>query len=140
MNNNEEWFIIDNLEEFTQKARTIVYGNFGKWNQTLDDGDIIDQVKLEEQEDLDSLLSQQEALNIVKSRAKKQHNKKTKLVRYTIDSHLFIDIIQDLNSRMISNILTNLVNKGLVETSYDSELNDFVFWVKNSDDDTKKEK
>ena len=37
---------------------------------------------------------------------------------------------------MISNILSGLVNKGLVDTAYDSQSNDFVFWVK--EDDTKK--
>ena len=35
-----------------------------------------------------------------------------------------------------SKILNGLVNKGLVETAYDSESNDFIFWVK---DDNKKE-
>ena len=36
-----------------------------------------------------------------------------------------------MNSRMISNLLNGLVSKGLVESSYDSELNDFVFWIKD---------
>ena len=38
---------------------------------------------------------------------------------------------------MTSNILNGLVNKGIVETAYDDETNDFVFWIKN---ENKKEK
>jgi hypothetical protein len=37
---------------------------------------------------------------------------------------------------MVSNILNSLVNKGLVETAYDAEANDFIFWVS---DENKKE-
>ena len=34
---------------------------------------------------------------------------------------------------MISNMLNTLVNKGLLETAYDNESNDFIFWVKNNE-------
>lgn len=31
---------------------------------------------------------------------------------------------------MVSNILNTLVNKGVLDSGYDSEKNDFIFWVK----------
>jgi hypothetical protein len=33
---------------------------------------------------------------------------------------------------MTSNLLNGLVNRGLVETAYDDEAEDFVFWVKEN--------
>jgi hypothetical protein len=31
---------------------------------------------------------------------------------------------------MVSNILNSLVNKGVLDSAYDDEQNDFIFWVK----------
>ncbi|NBT08684.1 MAG: hypothetical protein EBS98_07780, partial [Chitinophagia bacterium] len=49
-------------------------------------------------------------------------------------------ILEELNSRLVSNILNSLVNKGLIESAYDSDTNDFVFWVKNDSKDKQQEK
>jgi hypothetical protein len=40
---------------------------------------------------------------------------------------------------MISNILNSLVNKGVLDSAYDSDQNDFIFWVKD-DDETQNKK
>jgi len=37
---------------------------------------------------------------------------------------------------MVSNILQGLVQRGIVETAFDDESNDFVFWVKNNEENT----
>jgi hypothetical protein len=128
-----DWFIINNVEEFTDKARAIVFNNFGKWDDdSLHDvfNDIV--VEENEQKELDSVLSHQESIIIVKQLAKKQRNIKTKDIRYVLDDNIFADIIHNLNSRMVSNILNELVQKGLVESAFDSDANDFIFWVKNN--------
>jgi hypothetical protein len=36
---------------------------------------------------------------------------------------------------MVSNIISGLVQKGLVETAFDEEANDFVFWVKKNEEE-----
>jgi len=36
---------------------------------------------------------------------------------------------------MVSNIINSLVKKGLIETAFDSEKNDFIFWVKDNEQD-----
>lgn len=128
-----DWFIINNVEEFTDKARAIVFNNFAKWDDdSLHDvfNDIV--VEENEQKELDSVLSHQESIIIVKQLAKKQRNIKTKDIRYVLDDNIFADIIHKLNSRMVSNILNKLVQKGLVESAFDSDANDFIFWVKNN--------
>jgi hypothetical protein len=42
---------------------------------------------------------------------------------------MFSDIIHKLNDRMVSNIINILTQKGLIETAFDNEANDFVFWI-----------
>lgn len=128
-----EWFIISDLSDFTNKARAIVYNNFGTWQDGSDLDILIDDVKDEEKEEFDKMLSHQESLVIVKENVKVQKNKRTKKIRYILDDIIFADIVHKLNDRMVSNIISNLVQKGLVETAFDNEANDFVFWVKEDD-------
>lgn len=129
----KEWFVINDLEEFTNKARLIVFNNFGKWEDESELDNMMENLSEEEKDDFDRLLSQDESLLIIKEVAKKQAHKKTKEMRYVISEQMFLDIIEQLNNRMVSNILQSLVSKGLIESSYDSSLNDFVFWVKDED-------
>jgi hypothetical protein len=133
-----EWFVIKNLEEFTDKARIIVYNNFGQWENEDQIDDIIDYVKESDEEDLNKVLSLEESLVIVKQNVKKQKNKKNKKIRYVLSTNLFSKIVEDLNARLVSNVLNQLVQKGLVESGYDSESNDFIFWVKNENSTNEK--
>jgi hypothetical protein len=128
-----DWFVIKNLEEFTDKVRAIVYNNFGTWDEETQVDQFIDSVKQSDKADLDRVLSHSESVAIVKNKAKKQKHKKNKSIRYILDEKLFAEIIEDLNSRMVSNILNQLVQKGLVESAFDTEANDFIFWVKDKD-------
>lgn len=128
-----EWFVINDITEFTDKARAIVYNNFGAWSDNQDPDVMMDEVKEQEQEELDKVLTHQESLTIIKQIAKKQTNRKTHKTRYVVNDKLFADIIYDLNARLVSNILNGLVQRGLVESAFDAESNDFVFWVKDQD-------
>lgn len=135
---DDQWYIVTNLDEFTDKARAIVYNNFGVW-QNKDDLDIlIDDVKENEQEEFDKILSHQESVVIVKDIVKKEKNRKSKKIRYVLNDKLFADIIYKLNDRMVSNIVAGLVQKGVVESAYDSEANDFVFWIKDNQKEEEK--
>jgi hypothetical protein len=134
-----EWFVINDLSDFTDKARTIVYTNFGEWQKKIDaDENIVIGEMSENTEELDKILSHQESLIIVKESIKKQKNKKTKKNRFVINEKIFADIVYMLNDRMTSNIISGLVQKGLIESAFDDESNDFVFWIKK--DENEKEK
>lgn len=124
---NDEWFSITDLDDFVDRVRGMVYTKFGNW-----DDEIFSEINPEDIEDMDIVLSHRESFNIVKPLLKKDTNKKTKKIRYVLNDKIFADIIQDLNSRMVSNLLNSLVKKGIVESSYDSESNDFVFWIKEN--------
>lgn len=134
-------YIIDDLEEFTQSARKLVYNGFGKG--VVEDPDeftkLVTDITPEEFEELNKILSQNEALLIVKNIAKEQKHKYKKTSRYVIDEKIFSQIIEAMNARLVSNILTNLASKGLIESAYDPEINDFVFWSVNDNKDKEDE-
>ncbi len=130
---------IKNLEEFTESARRVVFAGFGKSvEETKDDfTDMLEALSDEEEHEMNEVLSQQESLLIVESIAKTQTNKKTKKTRYVVNEKIFNDILEALNARLVSNILSNLTKKGLIESAYDDKLNDFVFWIKEDENDKK---
>jgi len=128
---NEEWYVIKNIEEFVDKTRTLVFNNFGNTENENDIDSLLDTIKPEDQEEFDLVLSHDESMVITKSLAKKQTNKKNQETRYLVSDSVYYEIIQSLNDRMVSNLLNNLVNKGMVETGFDEESNDFIFWLKD---------
>lgn len=139
---DNEWFVIPDLETFTYKARAIVFNNFGKSteDQESDIDSIIDDIKEQDQEEFDKILSQSESLAIVKENIKIEKNKYTKKFRYVLDDIIFLHIIEKLNDRMVSNVLNSLVQKGLVESAFDTESNDFIFWIKDENKNKDKPK
>lgn len=131
---NEGDYIITDLDKFVQSVRQIVYAGFGdSLSQVEGDEDIDMLFKLnpEEKQELDSILTQNECMLIVKPHLSRQKSKQGN-VRYIINSEQFSAIVDDFNSRLVSNLLASLVNKGVIETAYDPEENDFVFWVKEN--------
>lgn len=130
-----EWFIINDIKEFTDKARSIVFNNFGKWSEHADDI-LTETLSQEDQNEMDDVLSHKESLVIVKSLIKKQKHKQTNDIRYILNDNIFADIVQMLNDRMVSNLLHNLSTKGLIESAFDNETNDFIFWIKNEENHT----
>jgi len=140
MSEPDWWYVITDLSDFTDKARSIVYNNYGSWDNESDVEDLMDDVSENEQEDFDKMLSHQECLVIVKENLKRERNKKTKKIRYILNDEIFVEIITKLNDRLTSNIMSSLVQKGLVESAFDDEENDFVFWVKNNEDKNEAEK
>ena len=136
---SEKWYIIPDLEQFTDKTRAVVYNNFGLW-QSKDALDVlIDDITEQDQEEFNKVLSHQESLVIIKELIKTQKNRKTKETRYTINDSIFADIIYKLNDRMVSNVVNSLVQKGLIESAFDNETNDFIFWIKDDKEEEKPE-
>ena len=135
---DEDWFIINDLDEFVNKTRTLVFNSFGKENDQ-DISDISLDISSEsELEEMNIILSHNESLIIAKNILRCQTNKKNKSKRYLVSTGLYHKYITSLNERMIGNILNRLVNKGLVESAFDNDSNDFVFWIKDENEDNNK--
>jgi hypothetical protein len=133
---NDEWFVIKDLEGFINSTRALIFNTFGKQQSAIESDPIVLNIDKEDIDELNKVLSFDESFVIIKGYLKKQQNKISKNIRYIINDKIFIEMIESLNDRMVSNMLNSLVNKGLVETAYDSESDDFIFWVK---DDVKKQ-
>ena len=137
---SNESFAISDIDYFTNYSRRIIFDSYGQKseeNSDITETDLIDHainnLSQKDKEELDKILSYEEALNIVKSIAKVQTHKTTKEKRYVITDESYMEILQSLGDRMTSNILNGLVNKGIVDTAYDGDIDDFVFWVKEKD-------
>lgn len=128
-----DWFVIKDLKGFVDGTRLLVFVNFGDNNGEEFNFTTIDQLNESDRNELNKILSHEEAFGIIKPHLTKQRNKKTKEIRYLVSDSTYVDMVTDLNQRIVSNLMTQLVNKGLVETAFDSEANDFVFWVKDYD-------
>lgn len=133
MNN---WYVVANLDDFVTTVRKLVFNAFGKSKEDVENPSADDLIFIspKEQQEFDSVLTQEESLIIAKNLLRKQVNKKTKEERYIITDELMTEIIEALNDRMISNILNSLVNKGVLDSAYDTESNDFIFWIKEQDE------
>ena len=126
---NDDWFVIKDLDGFINSTRRLVFNSYGENTKNTDD--LIGELSSNDTAELDKILSYTESSSIIKSIARIQKNKKTKKTRLLINDLQFEKIVLALNDRMTSNILNSLVNRGIVETAYDEEKDDFVFWIKD---------
>lgn len=138
----DEWFIIDDIDKFVESTRVLVFDSFGGENQKSSDelAMLMSDLEQSEIDELDQTLTQSECILIAKKFIQKQTNKQSKKERYLISNKQYLEMIESFNARMISNLLNNLVNKGLVESAYDSESNDFIFWIKDNAEENKEQK
>lgn len=130
---SKEFYIINDFPLFIDTTRALVFNSFGKSKDSPVTEIGLDTVSEKEQEEFNTILSHSESMLIAKEVLKKQTNKKGDKHRYIVTEESYAELIDALNNRMVANIMSSLVSKGLVETSFDNEANDFVFWVKNED-------
>jgi hypothetical protein len=119
------WYEILDIDKFIESTRVLVFDSFGKnFDKNTQNFNIfLSDLKPEEVKELDSILTQEECLIIAKDFVKKT-NKANQ-----INEKDYMAMIECFNSRMVSNMLKNLVASGVLESAYDSEANDFIFWV-----------
>lgn len=130
----ENYEIVD-LEKFVESTRTLVYHQFGnKEGLPKNIDSLIQRLNQEELDEMNKCLTQSESLNILQKFIKRQKNKYTKETRVSITDDNYMLYIEELNSRMISNMLAKLASEGLLETAFDEEINDFVFWAKDNNE------
>ena len=139
-----DWYFITEFEEFIDHSRGLIFDLFlGSSNKDRandagvmvsnsssndDIGKILSCFEEDEPEQLALYLSHSEAVVIAKRFTKLKMDKRSKEEKYVISDELFLEMLECFNSRLISNLLNSLVNAGLVESAFDSTLNDFVFW------------
>ena len=133
-NKDDGYLEISNVDKLVNFSRRLIYYNFDDESENLSDADFFDQVQKIKQEDLpemDKYLPFDEAKNIMKSLLIKRRHKKTKIPKLFMKESDYDEVLIQLNKRLVSNIVRGLVNKGVVESAFDDEKNDFIFWVKD---------
>lgn len=119
-----------NIDEFVDGSRTLIYSTFLQKKPDLEKLNLkIDQLSEAEQKEIEECLTHRECLLMLEPYIK------TKNGIQMISEKKYIDYLTDLNGRMVSNILKNLASKGYIETAFDDEINDFVFWTKEDIDE-----
>lgn len=125
----EIYEIID-IEKFVESTRTLVYHHFGTDADVPKNIDkLIESFTKEEIQEMNNCLSQTECISMLQKFIKKQKNKYTNETRVSISDESYYKYIEELNTRMISNMLAKLASQGVLETAFDEEINDFVFWT-----------
>lgn len=135
---SKRWFIIEDLDKFVESTRVIIFDGFGNKEKNSENiANKLSDLSKEDQDELNEVLTQNECLIMSKEFIKTQKNKVTNKTRMILDNRSYMKMIETFNSRMVGNMLNGLVNRGLLESAFDEESNDFIFWVK---DDTNKDK
>jgi len=139
---DEGWMEIVNIDKLVDFSRRVIFYNFDEANDDLDDEDFmkkIEKIESKDSTEMDKVLPRDEVKAIFSDLVFKKRNKNTKKVALFIKEEDYEQVLAQLNQRMVSNIVKGLVSKGLVESAFDSEKNDFVFWVRTDYDDRKRE-
>ena len=127
-NNSEMYCIITNIDKFVRETRKIVFGGFGQEVDKENIDNLISELTETDLEELDKTLTQEECITIVHTYIQPRKTKSGK-TKYLMSDDVFTSIVEDFNSRLVSNLLQQLVSKGLIESSYSVEDNDFIFWL-----------
>lgn len=87
----------------------------------------------EKNEDVECYFTIEEAKSIASPiiESIKNRNKSIGINKNLISHKQFIKILHAFNQRIVSNILLELSKEGLIESGFDDEANDFIFWVKD---------
>lgn len=127
-------FEIIDKEEFIKSIREIMLKEF--FNEEIKEKEkerkrkknkhLLNLMK-EKEKEIEDKLTIEEAKNIVVPILEE----KQKDGKILINHKDFKEILEELNKRIVSNILVQLTKEGLIESAYDSEQNDFIFWVKD---------
>lgn len=130
----DNWMMISNLEDLINFSRNVIYNNLGEYEET-DSEEFFEKIKTmtqENKDELDRILPYKECEIIIKEFIIRKRNKNTKETALFMKESDYNKVLEELNQRMVSNIISTLVSKDVLDMAFDEEKNDFVFWVKQS--------
>lgn len=136
-----EWLEISDQNKLIEWSRRFVYATFGcNDDEKFDIEEIMkemDALNDEHIQEMDRIIPLIDTKNIMAQFVKKRRNKTTGRIGLFIKENDYQIFLTELNHRMVSNTVSGLVAKGLLESAFDNDKNEFVFWVKgNKNGDT----
>jgi len=131
----ENVYQITNLLEFLDASRVWLYTMFGGLNPSESmDMKYVD-LEVDEKQEIDKVLNIKEVINIAQEYIKFNEHDGI----WLITEDRYEELLIELNARMTSNLLASMVSSGILESAYDSEINDFVFWRTNEKDNNEQQ-
>ena len=125
-------YVMQDPTEFINQIRKLVFAGFG--SDALNDEELEHLVLEIDEEEMDKTLSFNECKVIAMEYLKPKKSKNKKKTKFFLTEQQFNDFVEAVNARLVSNVLTELVDEGKLESAWDSEANDFIFWVANNED------
>lgn len=122
-------YVINDLTEFATYIRKISLHKFSQANQSVSDEFSTCLSEEKNNTEDENVISIKEVENIIVSLIKKN-----KRGEFLLSSRILIKIIEEINERIVTNLLNILVNKNIIESAFDEKTNDFIFWVKEKND------
>ena len=142
---SNHWLEVIDVDKLINFSRKIVYYNFDETTEHLNDKDFFDaiekiDIKSKTSQKMNRLLPLKECRNMFLPLCVKKNNKGQKSSFFVIKENDYDDFLIQLNHRMISNMIKDLVKRGALESAFDAEIDDFVFWVKKNDGEQDEQK
>lgn len=133
--NDDLVYVMSDTKPLVDKVRKLVFAGFGF--QDINDEELEILLQEIDEEELDNTISLNECQLIASEYFETKKTRKG-TTKYILTNENFTEMIEAINSRLVSNILTTLVDKGELETAWDEEANDFIFWVVDHENKDKK--
>lgn len=131
----ENVYHITDLLEFLDASRVWLYTIFGGLNPSESMQIKYVDLEVEEKQEIDKVLNIKEVINIAQEYIKFNEHDGI----WLITEDRYEELLIELNARMTSNLLASMVSSGILESAYDSEINDFVFWRTNEKDNNEQQ-
>ena len=128
-NDDETMYIMQNPTEFINQIRRLVFAGFGL--KDLDEDELQFLISEIDEEEMNKTISFEECKLIASEYF--QPKKFKKKIKYVLTEENFSNLVEAINARLVSNLLTELVDSGHLESAWDNEANDFIFWVKENE-------
>lgn len=121
----ETMYTMRNPDEFINQIRRLVFAGFGI--KDLGEDELQTLIQNIDEEEMNRTISFEECKVIAMEYL--EPKKIRRRVKYFLTEENFTNLVEAINSRLVSNLITELVDDGQLESAWDSEANDFIFWV-----------
>jgi hypothetical protein len=118
-------YVMEDTSEFINQVRRIVFAGFGL--KDLEDNELSALIEEIDKEEMDKTISFAECKIILQEYI--EQKKIRRKIKYVLTSKNFDQFIEAVNARLVSNLITELVDMGQLDSAWDSEANDFIFWI-----------
>ena len=124
-NDEEAVYVIQDSTEFINQIRRLIFAGFGL--KDLSEDELQSLISEINEEEMNKTISLEECKLIASEYF--QTKKIRRKIKYILTEENFSNLVEAINARLVSNLLTELVDSGDLESAWDSEANDFIFWV-----------